>query len=778
MGFFSPGVSTKRYLGIWFSVSRDAVCWVANRERPLNDNSGVLMVSDTGSLLLLDGSGRIAWSSNSSSTSPVEAQLLDNGNLVVRNPGSATVLWHSFHHPSNVMLSGMKVGKDLSSGDEWYLTSWRSADDPSPGAFRRVLDTSGRPDNIVWQGSAKTFRTGPWNGVRFGGIPEVLTYQQDLFEYQMVISPREVTYGYNVKPGATFTYVVLTDNGEVKRLVWDATSRAWQTSYQGPRDVCDAYGKCGAFNLCNVSAASASFCGCIRGFRLASPWRIAGRCRRNVALSCAAGSTTDGFVPVPGVKLPDTHNASVDTGITVEECRARCLANCSCLAYAAADISAGGDGSGCIMWTDDLLDMRYVDRGQDLYLRLAESELQPPPPALPPSLPSRSRAPTGPVIGAVGSLVGILLVAFLLLVVIRRRRRRRPSNTAPSTPDGFIQRTTPAPTVPSSELSSLKKATGDFSESNIIGRGGFGIVYEGHLPDGRKVAVKRLIMQSSLTDEGANAFMREVGVMSKLRHGNLLQLLSYCQDGKERILVYEYMKNRSLNIYIFGGDPRLRALLNWDRRLEIVRGVAKGVAYLHGLSEEVIHRDLKSSNILLDDHWRPKIADFGTAKLFVVDETDPTLIKSAGYTAPEYLSSERHLTLKCDVYSFGIILMEIISGKRNTATPALLSDAWESWSQGTISDLLDPAVAQPEPELLFELERCVQIGLLSVQQSPDDRPAMSAVVAMLNSNSLQIRAPKRPVLGSRTETPLHEAADRSTQEASGTSRSSYSVYLT
>jgi hypothetical protein len=129
------------------------------------------------------------------------------------------------------------------------------------------------------------------------------------------------------------------------------------------------------------------------------------------------------------VKLPDAHNVSVDRSTTLEECRARCLANCSCLAYAAADISAGGDGSGCIMWTDDLLDMRYVDRGQDLYLRLAESELQPPPPALPPSLPSRSRAPTGPVIGAVGSLVGILLVAFLLLVVIRRRRRRRPSNT-------------------------------------------------------------------------------------------------------------------------------------------------------------------------------------------------------------------------------------------------------------------------------------------------------------------------------------------------------------
>jgi hypothetical protein len=434
MGFFSPGVSTRRYLGIWFSVSRDAICWVANRDRPVNDNSSVLMVSDSGSLLLLDGSGRIAWSSNSSSTSPVEAKLLDSGNLVVRNPGSTNNLWRSFEHPSNVLLSGMKVGRDFSSGDEWYLTSWRSADDPSPGAYTRKLDTAGQPDLIVWQGDVKTFRTGPWNGKRFGGIPEVLAYQEDLFEYQMVMSPREVTYGYNVMPGAAFTYSVLTENGEVKRMVWDAGSQAWQTNYKGPRDVCDAYGMCGAFNLCNVSAAATSFCGCIRGFGLASSSRISGRCRRNVALDCADGATTDGFALVPGVKLPDTHNASVYTGITVEACRARCLANCSCLAYAAADISGGGDGNGCIMWTDDLLDMRYVDRGQDIYLRLAKSELPPslagPPPPPPP--PSTARPfPTGPVIGAsVGSLVGIFLIAFLVLVLIRRfRRRRRPSNS-------------------------------------------------------------------------------------------------------------------------------------------------------------------------------------------------------------------------------------------------------------------------------------------------------------------------------------------------------------
>jgi len=289
LGFLSPGVSSKRYLGIWFSVSRDAVCWVANRDRPISDNSGVLMVSDTGSLLLLDGAaGQIAWSSNSSSTSPVEAQLLDNGNLVVRSRGgSAAILWHSFGHPSNVLLSGMKVGRDFSTGAEWYLTSWRSADDPSPGAYLRKLDTSGRPDNIVWHGGVKTFRTGPWNGMWFSGIPEVLSYK-NLIDYQMLISPREVTYGYIIKPGAPFTYVVLTETGDVNRLVW-YNSTGWQTRFHGPRDVCDNYGKCGAFGICNASAAATGFCSCLKGFSPASPseWKVreaSAGCRRDVMM--------------------------------------------------------------------------------------------------------------------------------------------------------------------------------------------------------------------------------------------------------------------------------------------------------------------------------------------------------------------------------------------------------------------------------------------------------------------------------------------------------------
>jgi hypothetical protein len=375
LGFFSPGASTKRYLGIWFSGSgsTDAVVWVANRESPVSDKAGALVVSDTGSLVVLDGSMQVAWSSNSTSTSPVEAQLLNSGNLVVRSRGSATVLWQSFDYPTNALLSGMKVGVDFWNRFEWHLTSWRSPDDPAPGAYRRVLDTSGLPDNVVWKGDAKTFRTGPWNGMWFSGIPEVLSYK-NLIDYQMLISPREVTYGYIIKPGAPFTYVVLTETGDVNRLVW-YNSTGWQTRFHGPRDVCDNYGKCGAFGMCNASAAATGFCSCLKGFSQVSPSDWKAGCRRDVMLDCGKGPTTDGFMLVPGVKLPDTHNASVDmnTSITVEDCKVRCLASCSCVAFAAADIR--GNGSGCIIWTDNLIDLRYVDGGQLLYLRLPKSEL-------------------------------------------------------------------------------------------------------------------------------------------------------------------------------------------------------------------------------------------------------------------------------------------------------------------------------------------------------------------------------------------------------------------
>lgn len=200
-----------------------------------------------------------------------------------------------------------------------------------------------------------------------------------------------------------------------------------------------------------------------------------------------------------------------------------------------------------------------------------------------------------------------------------------------------------------------------------------------------------------------------------------------------------------------GVQNGLGSSLNWAQRREIIRGIAVGVEYLHG--EGFIHRDLKPGNTLLSDTWECKIADFTTAKLFIEEETDPTVVLTPGYVAPEY-SSEKALTYKCDVYSFGVVLLEIISGRRRTSMPKFLLHAWESWSRCGHEELLDQKLAEPEGELLTGLARCIQIGLLCVQhlqQPPEEgRPAMSEVVKMLTGTDShsQLRMPSRPTANS------------------------------
>ena len=231
----------------------------------------------------------------------------------------------------------------------------------------------------TWQGSAK-YRAGPWNGRWFSGVPE-MDSQYKLFYIQMVDGPDEVTYVLSITAGTPFTRIVLDEVGKVQVLLWIPSGRVWKELPWLPRDACDDYASCGAFGLCNSATASTQFCSCIDGFSPASPsqWSMretSGGCRRHTPLECINGTTTDGFMVLGGVKLPDTDNTTVDMSATLEQCRARCLANCSCIAYAAADIRGDGDGSGCVMWTNYIVDIRYVDKGQDrLYLRLAKSEL-------------------------------------------------------------------------------------------------------------------------------------------------------------------------------------------------------------------------------------------------------------------------------------------------------------------------------------------------------------------------------------------------------------------
>jgi D-mannose binding lectin/S-locus glycoprotein domain/PAN-like domain len=376
LGFFATGASTKHYfLGIWFKVSPQAIIWVANRDSPLMNSSGVLSISNTGNLILVaNSSGSVMWSSNSTyTTNPTSAQLLDTGNLVLRDLETNGVLWQSFDWPTNTFLPGMRVGKNLKTGHEWSLFSWRSSDDPAIGEFSYIIDTRGSPELFMWNGGKRRYRTGPWNGLRFSGIPEMTTFQ-DMFGFSFTNNQEEISYGFYNKPGSLLSRVMLNETGNMQRLVWDQNAGSWSVFWSAPRDQCDYYSKCGVFGLCNAN--DAMVCSCFHGFEPRSPngWYMRDTsqgCVRRTELACANGG--DGFNLVQGVKLPSTYNAAVDMTIDLDQCREKCLANCSCVAYSGADIRNGG--SGCIIWVDKLIDTRFIDGGQDLYIKVARSDL-------------------------------------------------------------------------------------------------------------------------------------------------------------------------------------------------------------------------------------------------------------------------------------------------------------------------------------------------------------------------------------------------------------------
>nr|TKW06789.1 hypothetical protein SEVIR_7G263500v2 [Setaria viridis] len=757
LGFFSPtGVPTKRYLGIWFTASpADVVCWLANRDTPLNNTSGVLVVTTGGSLRLLDGSGHATWSSNTTDSSATAvAQLLESGNLVVREQSSGSILWQSFDHPSNTLLAGMRFGKKPQTGEEWSLTSWRALNDPATGDYRQVLDTKGLPESVLWQGNVKKYSTGPWNGLWFSGIPEIASYS-GRFSVEVVVRPNEIAYVFNATAGAPFSCLVLNVDGVLERRAWDPDKRGWTVWMQSPRGFCDNYGKCGAFGLCNEDDAATQFCGCIDGFSPASPsqWSMretSGGCRRNVPLECRNGTTTDGFRVLKGVKLPETDNATVDMSATLEQCSVWCLSNCSCVAYAPADIR--GSGSGCVMWKDDIVDVRYLEDGQELYVRLAKSELV-----------NEKRSDKAKIVLPV--TVSLLALAsagmYLVWICILRGRAtplkflqgRHPNNHKKMR--GFLSASDELGDedldLPFVCFGDIVSATNNFSEDNMLGRGGFGKVYKGMMGDHKEVAIKRLGKGSR---QGGEEFRNEVVLIAKLQHRNLVRLLGCCIHGDEKLLIYEYLPNKSLDSFIFVPlyiDSANKKVLDWAARFKIIKGVSRGLLYLHQDSRlTIIHRDLKSSNILLDTDMSPKISDFGMARIFGRNQQEANtnrVVGTYGYMSPEY-AMDGAFSVKSDTYSFGVILLEIISGLRITSArftgfPNLLAYAWSLWQDGKTIDLLDSSLAETCSPT--EVLRCTHIGLLCVQDNPNSRPLMSSVVFMLENEFTPLSVPKQPV---------------------------------
>ncbi|XVE53974.1 hypothetical protein DITRI_Ditri03aG0045400 [Diplodiscus trichospermus] len=299
---------------------------------------------------------------------------------------------------------------------------------------------------------------------------------------------------------------------------------------------------------------------------------------------------------------------------------------------------------------------------------------------------------------------------------------------------------------PSIQLNILQVATKQFCDENKIGEGGFGLVYKGKLADGKEIAIKRL---SRTSGQGLLEFKNEVILIAKLQHRNLVRLLGCCLERNEKLLVYEYMPNKSLDVFLF--DSSIGVQLDWQKRLSIINGIARGILYLHEDSRlRIIHRDLKASNVLLDHEMNPKISDFGMARIFGGNQSEANtkrVVGTYGYMAPEY-AMEGFFSIKSDVFSFGVLLLEIVSGKRNNGFhlsergESLLTFAWKLWSKGRGMELIDPRIDQSF--VATEVLKCINIGLLCVQEDPADRPTMSSVVVMLGSETITLPQPTEP----------------------------------
>nr|XP_043636826.1 G-type lectin S-receptor-like serine/threonine-protein kinase At4g27290 [Erigeron canadensis] len=743
LGFFSPGKSKYRYVGIWYNkISVCTPVWVANMETPIVDKTGVFILTHQGNLVILaDGGSTKIWSSNSISLTMINpvVRILDTGNLVLWDNSSTNnqnLIWQSFDYPSDTLIAGMKLGMDLRTGLERCLTSWKSPDDPSKGQYVDCVDTNGYPQVFGKKGDVLQWRIGPWNGIGSSGLPS--DAPNPFYTMEFVVNHEEIYYKFELKT-SIIHHIHLTWDGKILQMQWIERLQQWIVYADVGVDSFNHYGVCGPYGSHNINRRP--LCGCLRGFkpRLPDEWEASdwsGGCQRKRPLDCTSG---DGFWKISGVKLPDTRHSWYNVSMTLGECEMACRRNCNCTAYANLDIR----GSGCLLWFDELMDIREYDVKHNLYIRMAASELAG-------KLISQSsyKEKKGVLAGVLSITSAMLLVMFAVMYACKKKIpyiKRRGIWDALNKKNSIIQ-IEDTDDLPFFSLYEIAKATKNFSIDNKIGEGGFGPVYKGVLEDGREVAVKRL---SESSVQGLDEFKNEIMCIARLQHRNLVKILGYCIHGNELILIYEYMANKSLDSFLF--DETRSSMLDWPCRFQIIHGMARAILYLHQDSRlQIIHRDLKAGNILLDADMNPKISDFGLArKFFGSDDTftkTKKVVGTYGYISPEYAVHGKFST-KSDVFSFGVLVLEIVSGKKNRGfshedhSDNLLGHAWRLYKENRSIELMSESLR--DSYIISEVLRTIYVGLLCVQHHPEDRPTMMSVVLMLISEGV-LPEPKQP----------------------------------
>uniref|UniRef100_A0A0D9W4V9 Receptor-like serine/threonine-protein kinase n=1 Tax=Leersia perrieri TaxID=77586 RepID=A0A0D9W4V9_9ORYZ len=720
LGFFKTSSKSSHnasnwYLSIWFNqVSKHTPAWVANGDKPVTSLfSPEATISGDGNLVILDQATRnIIWSTQANTTAnTTRAKLLDNGNLVLENTSnSSVVFWQSFDYPTNTHLAGAKLGQNKVTGLNRRLVSRKNSVDPASGMYSyELIDTNVSAMFILasLNSSVPYWSSGEWNGHYFGSIPEMTG--QRLIDFTFVNNDEEEYFTYTLLDNTTNMRFTLDISGQTKIFLWVEQAQDWVATYTNPKQ-CDVYGICGGFTVCGENKLPV--CNCMKGFSVRSPndWELddrTGGCVRNTPLDCGINKNTsrqDRFFPMQCVGLPNNGHR-IEDATSAGECAQVCLNNCTCTAY-----SYGNNG--CSVWNGELINVKQLQCGNNtdgatLYLRLAAEEVKD-------IKNNRQPITIGVVLGA--SVASIALLALLLILLIRRNKSQLFGHKVKKFHGGSG--------VIAFRFAELQHATKNFSEK--LGAGGFGSVFKGSLDESTVIAVKRL----DGARQGEKQFRAEVGSIGVIQHINLVKLMGFCCESDRRLLVYEHMPNLSLDTHLFHSNA---TLLKWGIRYQIAIGVARGLAYLHDSCQDcIIHCDIKPENILLDASFVPKIADFGMAK-FIGREFSKVLTTmrgTIGYLAPEWISGT-FITSKVDVYSYGMVLLEIVSGRRNSSKEFTTCDNYECFpllvahklQDGHSGSLVDHKLHGDVD--LEQAEKAFRIACWCIQDNELDRPTMS-----------------------------------------------------
>ncbi|KAJ9145802.1 hypothetical protein P3X46_028137 [Hevea brasiliensis] len=739
-------------LAIWYNKIPDkTIVWYANGDNPAPARSKLELTADRG-LVLTSPQGTEIWKSDVNLGDAENGFMNDTGNLILSNSASE-ILWQSFDHPTDTLLPGQTLkrlspGQTLESGGQ-MLSSRLTETNFSRGRFQfrlipdgnAVLNTNNLPTGFAYE--AYFWSNTVDSNTSNAGLRVVFDDSGYLYVLRASGKRELLTTGTVASAAENYHRVTLNFDGVLVQYTRPRNSTGnggnWSIIRSMPDNICTdlvgqkGTGPCGFNGICQLSRDRRPTCSCPQRFSLLDPNDDYGGCRPDFyAQFCedVSNSPKDfDFLELENTDWP-TSDYEMYTPYNIEECQKACSEDCFCNVIV---FKEGTCWKKKLPLSNGRLDEKVNGKAFIKIRKDDSTRRETPSGPLPFPYEKKNKDNLALVVSVLlgGSVLVNLVLSFYSFFFSHNKSKRIPQGTERGAESNLR----------CFSYKELFIATDGFKE--VVGRGSFGIVYKGLLEMGTKVpvAVKKL---DKIFEEGEKEFRTEVKVIGQTHHKNLVQLVGFCAEGQHRLLVYEFLSNGTLANFLFK-----EAKLGWSQRTQIAFGIARGLAYLHEeCSSQIIHCDIKPQNILLDDHYDAKIADFGLAKLLLLDQSQTFTAArgTKGYVAPEWFRN-MPVTVKADVYSFGVLLLEIICGRKCVDTEvsaerAILTDwAYDCYQDGIISALVEND--EEAVNDMKKLERFVKVAIWCIQEDPTLRPTIKMAILMLE-DFVQVAAPPCP----------------------------------